>query len=292
MPKNIPSMIAIIKTLILLPVCLGADRDTNTSRPQQQKEPPARQSIDVRYQQVIDLSHKFDKRTIYWPTENGFRLIPEKAGITEKGYYYSSNRFLAAEHGGTHLDAPVHFNENGKSVDQLPLQQLMGEAAVIDVTTACRQDPDYQISVADLRAWEEQTGRQLVDVIVLLRTGYAEHWPNRKKYLGTDRLGPEAVAELHFPGLAPEAAQWLTEHRAIKAIGLDTASIDHGQSTQFQSHVTLFKHQIPAFENVADMSRLPISGSTVIALPMKIGGGSGGPLRIIAWLPSENATQK
>ncbi|MDC0251631.1 cyclase family protein, partial [bacterium] len=229
-----------------------------------------------------------DKQTIYWPTENGFRLIPEKAGITEKGYYYSSNRFMAAEHGGTHLDAPVHFNENGKSVDKLPLRQLMGEAAVIDVTAACRQDPDYQISVADLRAWEEKTGRQLVDVIVLLNTGYAQHWSDRKKYLGTDQLGTEAVAKLHFPGLDPEAARWLTEHRAIKAIGLDTASIDYGQSTRFQSHVTLFKHEIPAFENVADMSRLPISGTTVVALPMKIGGGSGGPLRIVAWLPSED----
>lgn len=290
MLNSLRSMVCIIATLVLLPLCCGADPDTGIARSEPRNEKTANQPVNVTRQQVVDLSHTFDKQTIYWPTENGFRLIPEKAGITEKGYYYSSNRFMAAEHGGTHLDAPVHFNEKGKSVDRLPLQQLMGEAAVIDVTAACRQDPDYQISVADLRAWEEKTGRQLVNVIVLLNTGYAKYWPDRKKYLGTDQLGPEAVAELHFPGLDPEAARWLTEHRAIKAIGLDTASIDYGQSTRFQSHVTLFKHQIPAFENVADMSRLPISGSTVIALPMKIGGGSGGPLRIVAWLPSEDAT--
>jgi kynurenine formamidase len=288
MPNNIRSITCIITALLISDICVGADTNTNPSKPTSQNEKSGSQRFDVTHQQVIDLSHTFDKQTIYWPTENGFRLIPEKAGITEKGYYYSSNRFMAAEHGGTHLDAPVHFNENGKSVDKLPLQQLMGEAAVIDVTAACRQDPDYQISVADLRAWEEKTGRQLVDVIVLLNTGYAQHWPDRKKYLGTDQLGPEAVAELHFPGLDPEAARWLTEHRAIKAIGLDTASIDYGQSTRFQSHVTLFKHEIPAFENVADMSQLPISGTTIIALPMKIGGGSGGPLRIVAWLPNEN----
>ncbi|MDA9934304.1 cyclase family protein [Rubripirellula sp.] len=281
-------IICIIMALIVPDVCVGADTATNTSKQNKQLAKSGSQRVDVMHQQVIDLSHTFDKQTIYWPTENGFRLIPEKAGITEKGYYYSSNRFMAAEHGGTHLDAPVHFNENGKSVDKLPLRQLMGEAAVIDVTAACRQDPDYQISVADLRAWEEKTGRQLVDVIVLLNTGYAQHWSDRKKYLGTDQLGTEAVAKLHFPGLDPEAARWLTEHRAIKAIGLDTASIDYGQSTRFQSHVTLFKHEIPAFENVADMSRLPISGTTVVALPMKIGGGSGGPLRIVAWLPSED----
>lgn len=288
MLNNMRQIICIIMTLIVPDVCVGADTDTNTSKQNKQFAKSGSQRVDVMHQQVIDLSHTFDKQTIYWPTENGFRLIPEKAGITEKGYYYSSNRFMAAEHGGTHLDAPVHFNENGKSVDKLPLRQLMGEAAVIDVTAACRQDPDYQISVSDLRAWEEKTGRQLVDVIVLLNTGYAQHWSDRKKYLGTDQLGPEAVEKLHFPGLDPEAARWLTEHRAIKAIGLDTASIDYGQSTRFQSHVTLFKHEIPAFENVADMSQLPISGTTIIALPMKIGGGSGGPLRIVAWLPSEN----
>ena len=278
----------IIMALIVSDVCVAADTETKGTKPNKQHEESGSQRVDLLHQQVIDLSHTFDKQTIYWPTEKGFQLIPEKAGITEKGYYYSSNRFLAAEHGGTHLDAPVHFNENGKSVDKLPLQQLMGEAAVIDVTAACRRDPDYQISIADLRAWEEKTGRQLVDVIVLLNTGYSQHWSNRKKYLGTDQLGPEAIAQLHFPGLDPDAARWLTEHRAIKAIGLDTASIDYGQSTRFQSHVTLFKHEIPAFENVADMSRLPISGSMIIALPMKIGSGSGGPLRIIAWLPSKN----
>ena len=239
----------------------------------------------LRGERVIDLSHTFDKQTIYWPTEDGFRLVPEKAGFTDKGYYYSSNRFIAAEHGGTHLDAPVHFYKDGESADALPLTRLIGEAAVIDVTDACREDPDYQIGVDDLRRWEESQGRQLIDVIVLLRTGYAKYWPDRKKYLGTDELGPDAVAKLHFPGLAPEAAKWLCEHRSIKAIGLDTASIDYGQSERFQSHVTLFQHGVPAFENVADMSELPAAGSTIIALPMKIGGGSGAPVRIIAILP-------
>lgn len=283
--SHLRHMICIVVGLSFANVSVGVETDTNASKPKTRNNLKSQQ-INIGNQQVIDLSHTFDKQTIYWPTENGFRLIPEKAGITEKGYYYSSNRFMAAEHGGTHLDAPVHFNAEGQSVDQLPLQQLMGEAAVIDVVEACRKDPDYQIGVSDLRAWEEKTGRQLVDVIVLLKTGFAQHWPDRNKYLGTSQLGSEAVAELHFPGLDPAAAQWLTEHRAIKAIGLDTASIDYGQSSQFRSHVTLFKHAIPAFENVADMSRLPISGATIVALPMKIGGGSGGPLRIIAWLPN------
>ena len=117
---------------------------------------------------------------------------------------------------------------------------------------------------------------------MLLRTGFGKHWPNRLKYLGTDEKGPEAVPKLHFPGLHPDAAKWLVENRSIKAIGLDTPSIDFGQSSDFMSHVILYEKNIPAFENVANLDQLPEKDFTIIALPMKIEGGSGGPLRIIA----------
>lgn len=234
---------------------------------------------------VVDLTYPFDENTIYWPTEAGFDLIRGTAGLTDKGYYYSANRFKGAEHGGTHVDAPNHFYAKRNTVDEIPLERLMGEGVVIDVTESCATNPDYQITIEDLRYWETQHGRQLVDVIVLLRTGNGKYWRQREKYLGTAAKGPEAVAELHFPGLDPTAAQWLAEHRAIKAIGIDTASIDHGQSRLFQSHVNLFKHNIPAFENVANLDQLPTADFQVIAMPMKIGGGSGGPLRIIALLP-------
>jgi len=233
----------------------------------------------------VDLTHAFDKSTIYWPTEDGFQLSVEKFGMTDKGYFYASKRFAAAEHGGTHLDAPIHFSKEGKSVDQLALDRFVGAAAVIDVSAQCAKDPDYEVGVGDLRDWEMKHGRQLVDVIVLLHTGYGKRWSNRKDYLGTDQLGPEAVAKLHFPGLAPDASLWLAQHRAVKAIGIDTASIDHGQSERFQTHVTLFKHNIPAFENVANLHLLPAHGATVVALPMKIASGTGAPLRIVASIP-------
>ena len=123
--------------------------------------------------------------------------------------------------------------------------------------------------------------------IVLLRTGYEEFWPDRVRYMGTDARGPEAVAELHFPGLHPDAARWLVTSRAINAIGLDTPSIDYGQSTHFESHQVLFAADIPAFENLANLGELPATGFIVIAMPMKIAGGSGGPLRIAAIVPGD-----
>jgi kynurenine formamidase len=230
----------------------------------------------------IDLSHDFSADTIYWPTAEPFKLATVAAGINDKGYYYSAYQFSAAEHGGTHIDAPIHFAEGHNSVDQIPLARLIGPAIKIDVSAKAAADRDYQISSADFDAWEKQHGRIPDDSILLLQTGWSQYWPDRLKYLGTDKRGDAAVAELHFPGLAPEAARWLTENRKIKAVGLDTASIDYGQSQMFETHRILMAQDIPAFENVASLDRLPASVSMVIAMPMKIRGGSGGPLRIIA----------
>jgi len=233
---------------------------------------------------VVDLTYAFDADSVYWPTAQQFKLETDFEGMTDKGYFYSAYRYSAAEHGGTHLDSPVHFAKGGFTVDQLPLQQLMGAAVVVDVTVQCAANPDYLVSVADIQNWEKQNGSIRPGTIVLLRTGFGKYYPDRKKYLGTDERGDKAVAKLHFPGLDPAAARWLTQNRSIKAIGLDTASIDHGQSTLFESHRILFEKNIPAFENVANLDQLPLKGFSVIALPMKIKGGSGGPLRIVAVL--------
>jgi kynurenine formamidase len=233
---------------------------------------------------LIDLTYPFDAESVYWPTAEQFRLEKDFEGTTDKGYYYSAYRYMAAEHGGTHIDAPVHFAKGRNSVDQIPLEQLMGAGIVIDVTRQCAGNPDYLIKISDFQDWEKQNGRIPPGSIVLLRTGFGKYYPDRKRYLGTDERGAEAVAKLHFPGLDPAAARWLTGNRSIKAIGLDTASIDYGQSTLFESHRALFEKNIPAFENVANLEQLPLKGFSIIALPMKIKGGSGGPLRIVAIL--------
>ncbi len=234
---------------------------------------------------IVDLTHAYDTSTVYWPTAPGFELTVDADGITDQGYYYAANTFRSAEHGGTHLDAPVHFAEGRHSTEQIPLRRLIGPGAMIDVSTACAADRDYQIVVADILAWERSQGRTVDDRIVLFRTGFAARWPDLERYLGTAERGDDAVAKLHFPGLSAAAARWLVESRRVRAVGIDTASIDPGQSRVFEAHRILFAENIPAFENVADLSALPAAGFQVVALPMKIAGGSGGPLRIVALLP-------
>jgi kynurenine formamidase len=233
----------------------------------------------------IDLTHDFSSETIYWPTSETFKSEVVFEGITDKGFFYEAKNYSAAEHGGTHVDAPIHFAEGKETVDQIPLTRLIGPTAVIDVSKKALEDPDYRVGIDDFKEWENENGRIPDDSIVLLNTGYSRYWPEKVRYLGTEKRGEGAVKDLHFPGLDPEAANWLIENRRLKAIGLDTASIDYGQSQLFKSHVTLFKNSVPAFENVANLDKLPAKGAIVFALPMKIKGGSGGPLRIVAFIP-------
>ncbi|WP_051687298.1 cyclase family protein [Microbulbifer sp. HZ11] len=237
----------------------------------------------------IDLSHDFADDTLYWPTADKFAKSTVFAGETDKGYYYSAYNLATAEHGGTHVDAPVHFARDHISVDKIPLEQLIGPGIVIRVADQVgkkdKADRNYLISVADIERWENQHGTIAKDSIVLFDTGNAQYWPDAEKYMGTAERGDAAVAKLNFPGLSPEAAIFLAEKRGVKAVGLDTPSIDYGGSRLFKTHRELFKRNIPALENVANLQSLPDKGFTLIALPMKIRGGSGGPTRVVAFIP-------
>ena len=234
---------------------------------------------------LVDLTHAFDADTIYWPTEEGFVLERGPAGVTPGGYYYEAHRFRAAEHGGTHLDAPIHFAAGHQTTDAIPLERLVGPAVVVDVSRACAADRDHAVAIEDVAAFETAHGRIPDGAIVLLRTDFARFWPDRARYLGTAERGAEAVAKLHFPGLSEAAARWLVAERRVHAVGIDTASIDPGISTRFETHRALFAENVPAFENLANLDRLPPRGFEIGALPMKIAGGSGGPLRAIALVP-------
>ncbi len=236
---------------------------------------------------TVDLTHAFNEETVYWPTApQEFELNEDFVGETEHGYY-AAYWFSGSEHGGTHMDAPKHFAEGHPPAHEVPVDRVMGPAVVVDVSDQALDDGDYQVTTEDLTTWEEEHGQIPDGALLILRTGYGQYYPDRENYMGTAERGEEAVANLHFPGLHPDAAQWIVDNRSIDAIGIDTPSIDYGQSEAFQAHRNLFQDDIPVFENLANLDQVPATGADVVALPMKIEDGSGGPLRAVAFLPSD-----
>ncbi len=274
-----------MRNFFLLTVIISSLPIVSCSGPSQQKEETDPVGKGLSNARFVDLSHSYSRETVYWVTAKEFELDTVFAGDTDEGFYYSAYNFTTAEHGGTHIDAPIHFAKGAKTVDEIPLERLIGSAIKIDVSQKSLSEPDYLITVNDLKAWESSHEMQIPEgSIVLLQTGYSTYYPDKLKYLGTDQRGQEAVKFLHFPGLSPQAAEWLVANRNIKSIGIDTPSIDYGQSEDFRTHVVLLEKNIPAFENLTRLEELPEKGFEIIALPMKIKGGSGGPLRIVAVL--------
>ncbi len=244
----------------------------------------AAQQVDLSRSRIVDLTHPFNSETIYWPTSpSTFELQRLAHGQTDGGFFYAANAFSSPEHGGTHLDAPIHFAENRHTTDQIPLNQLIAPAIVIDVADSAARNPDYQLSRSDVLAFEQAHGRIRPGTIVLLRTGWSQHWPNRRAYLGDDTPGD--ASRLHFPSFGVDAARMLVEERGVAVLGADVASIDHGQSRDFLVHRTAAARNVPGLENLTNLDQLPPTGAIVIALPMKIQGGSGGPLRAVAIVP-------
>jgi kynurenine formamidase len=269
--------ISVFAVLLLSTACQTAgDAPTSSAQP----------AFDLGRYRIVDLSHTFDDETIYWPTDEPFHHDQKAWGVTEGGYWYSSFTYGGSEHGGTHLDAPIHFAEGKHSVDQIPIEQLIGEAVVIDIADHCDQNPDYMLAATDIEAHEAKHGIIPAAALVLVKTGWAGRWPDKKAYMGSDVAGD--VANLHFPGVSREAAELLAA-RSVAAVGIDTASIDPGVSRDFPTHQVLGAAEIAILENVASLDEVPERGALLVALPMKIGGGSGGPCRVVALIPRANA---
>ena len=230
---------------------------------------------------AIDLTYAFDENTIYWPTAERFELKKGSWGPNDLGLWYASNEISCSEHGGTHMDAPIHFAEGRRTAEEVPIEQLMGEACVIDIRDACSRDRDYRLAVSDIEVHEFEHGPIPAGAVVLVHTGWGRHWPDASKYLGDSKPGD--ASDLHFPGISEEAAHALVE-RQIDLVGIDTASLDAGPSKRFMAHRVLSEANIPGLENVAHLERVPPRGAFVMAMPMKIADGPGGPCRIVAFV--------
>jgi len=241
--------------------------------------------LDLTRYRLVDLSHAYDENTVYWPAKppSGFELHQLSYGKTPGGWFYASNSFCTAEHGGTHLDAPIHFAADRLTTEQLPLKQLIAPAVVIDVRDQTRNDPSFRLAGRDVLEFERRSGRIAPGTIVLLHTGWSKRWPDRKAYLGD--ASREDASNLDFPSYGEEAARLLVEERKVALLGVDTASIDYGKSKDFIVHRVAADKNVGGLENLTNLDQLPASGFTVFALPMKIAGGSGGPVRVVALVP-------
>lgn len=240
--------------------------------------------LDLSSVRLVDLTHTFNDRTLYWPTSpTGFRLEQLTFGDTPGGWFYSAYAFSAPEHGGTHLDAPIHFHAGGRTAEQIPLEQLVAPAVVLDLRDRAAQDRDALLTLDDVAAFERQHGPIPAGALVLLRTGWDRHWGDRLAYFGD--ATPGDASRLHFPGFGVEAARLLVEERRVAGLGIDTPSIDHGPSADFAAHRVLAAANGVGLENLTGLEQLPPTGAVVIALPMKVEGGSGGPVRAIALVP-------
>ena len=237
--------------------------------------------LDLAGAAVVDLSHPYDDATLYWPTATTrFELSQLAHGMTDGGYFYAANAFCTPEHGGTHIDAPIHFAEQGWLLGEVPVDRLVAPGVVINASAAAERDPDYRLTAEDVLDWERSHGEVPAGAIVLLRTGWSSRWPDARAYLGDDTPGD--ASNLHFPAYGAEAARLLVEQRRVAALGVDTASIDHGPSADFIVHRIAAAANVVGLENLTNLDQVPPVGAWVVALPMNIAEGSGGPVRVVA----------
>jgi kynurenine formamidase len=248
-----------------------------TLLPQNSRQNSMLEGVPSGKTRVLDLSYAINDKLVPWPGDEKFFEAKVNATVEKNGYFTRS--FWMLEHYGTHLDAPAHFPPGKATVDQIPAKQLMGPAVVLDVRAEGAKDADYQLPAAGVEGWEKRHGRIPEGAIVLLRTGWAARWPDAKRYRNQDAQG-----KMHFPGFSAGAAKLLIE-RKVSGLGCDTMSIDYGASGDFAVHHLALGAGLYHLENLADLSEMPESGAFLIAAPIKLEGGSGGPVRVFALLP-------
>ena len=248
-----------------------------TAFPQTSRQDPILEGIPAGKTRVIDLSYAINDKLVPWPGDEKWFEAKVNATVEKNGYYTRS--FWMLEHYGTHLDAPAHFPPGKATVDQIPAKKLFGPAVVLDVRAEGAKDADYRLPASRIEQWERMHGRIPPGAIVLLLTGWASRWPDAKRYRNQDKQG-----KMHFPGFSMEAAKILIE-RDTSGLGCDTLSVDYGASEDFSVHHLTLGAGLYHLENLSDLSAVPEAGAFLVVAPIKLEGGSGGPVRVFALLP-------
>ena len=239
-----------------------------------QTEAQILESVAAGRSRVLDLSYAINEKLVPWPGDTKWFEAKVNATVERDGFFTRS--FWMLEHYGTHLDAPAHFPPGKTTIDQISAKQFFGPAVVLDVQNEGATNADYRMPAAKVLEWEAKHGRVSEGAIVLLRTGWAKRWPDIQRYCNLDAQG-----RMHFPGFSAEAAILLLK-RKVSGLGCDTMSVEYGASQDFALHRLTLGSGLYHLENLSDLSELPESGAFLVVAPIKLEGGSGGPVRVFA----------
>ena len=228
------------------------------------------------FRTIIDLTHNLNDHSPNWEGTVESPYQAKELGNLEKDGYYSRT-FATQEHYGTHVDAPAHFAAGTWTIDQIPAERLVRPLVVMDVRKQVKNNPDYEVTVEDIAAWEEAHGMIPAAAVVMAYTGWDERWNSQKHFRNeqADRLP-------HHPGFSLEAAKFLVKTREVVGLGIDTMSVDIGATESYPVHVFTSRESIYLLENVANLALVPPAGATVVVAPIKLENGSGGPARVLA----------
>lgn len=224
---------------------------------------------------VVDLTHALNAQTPYWPGDGNKPFRFEYFTSLKKDGFLEGH-FTMDEHTGTHFDAPNHFIAGQLSSEKIPPDRFIVPAAVIDIRKQSA-DADYLLTTGDIAQWEKENGRIPANAMVMLHTGWDAKWADFTNFKNADNKGV-----LHFPGFGASAAQFLVAQRNIAGLGTDALSIDCGRSVDFPAHMITHSQGKYNIENIANLGELPPNGAFLVVAPIKIEGGTGGPVRLFA----------
>ena len=226
------------------------------------------------FRDVVDLTHPFSPSLPVYPGYKPLQ-IRERFSVARDGF--AANDVTFDEHTGTHVDAPSHFVPGAVSADRLPVDRLIAPLAVIALADRAAKEPDTLVSVDDLLQWEKRHGRIPAGALVAMHSGWDARATNIDQFLNRDAKGT-----MHMPGFSEQAARFLVGERNICGVGVDTLSLDAGAAQKFVAHVAILGAGKYGVEMMANLSRVPSSGATVIVGAPKHVGATGGPARVLA----------
>lgn len=226
------------------------------------------------FRRVIDLTHGLEAGApTFGPDEK--LVVRVLTDYDRHGYF--TRELTLPEHYATHIDAPAHFAPGGWTVDEIPPERLLRPLAVLDISSQALGHPDYLLEPGDIAAWESQNGPVPQGAVVMLRSGWDRRWPSATAFCNRDPRGA-----MRFPGYSLEAAQFLVRERSAVGLGIDTLSVDAGIATDFPVHRFTSARAVYHLEAVANLDAAPANGAWVAVAPVKLKGGSGGPVRVLA----------